>query len=362
MRFLTAFFIFIQLLSVNAWADIYSDAGELMGIKTISDCLDSEAAEVTGEMTLSGDYDTRGALRRVIEKMVSAVKKNVRSELAFFAQIVAIAVLNALVSSLCTGDRIADIADIASCCCAALLLISSSRAVFEETEAALFRLSDYSKATLPTMFLAASASGAVLSAPIKYSAACLGTDVLMTVSNSAILPLIYAYLAISVCNAMFPNPVLRTSSRLTKWCAVTLMTAVTMFFCAYMGFSGLLSGSADAATVKATKTVISTAIPVIGGIISDASATVLAAANVVKYSAGSFALLGVCAMLAAPFAMLSLKKLFLEAASAVAGVAGGRLETLLSGCTGALGMLLGVLGYNTIMVFISFVSAMKAVS
>ena len=47
----------------------------------------------------------------------------------------------------------------------------------------------------------------------------------------------------------------------------------------YLTASGAIAGSADAAAVKAAKMTISRAIPVVGGILSDAAETVLAGAE-----------------------------------------------------------------------------------
>ena len=56
------------------------------------------------------------------------------------------------------------------------------------------------------------------------------------------------------------------------------MTGMTIAFTAYINLTGLISGSADAAAIRTAKTLISTVLPVVGGIASDASSAVLAAA------------------------------------------------------------------------------------
>ena len=49
---------------------------------------------------------------------------------------------------------------------------------------------------------------------------------------------------------------------------------------------------------------------VVGGMVSDASAAVLAAANLIRNCAGVFGLVAVCAICAGPFAVLSVRTLF----------------------------------------------------
>ena len=127
-------------------------------------------------------------------------------------------------------------------------------------------------------------------------------------------------------------------------------------------FSLGLSGTADAAAVKTAKTVISTALPVVGGILSDASASVLSAAGVIRASAGAFSLVAVCALCIAPFARLGVKLIVFKAASAVAEtVPNGRMSALLDDIGTAMGILAGTVGSFAVILFFSFTSAIRAV-
>ena len=141
------------------------------------------------------------------------------------------------------------------------------------------------------------------------------------------------------------------------------MTAMTIAFSAYIGMTGLVAGSIDAAAIKTARTVISTSLPVVGGIISDASGAVLSAASVIKNSAGVFGLIAVCALCAGPFAVLSVRMLVLKAAAAASDmVPNSRLSGLISSVSAAMGLLLGLLGCCGIMLFISITAGIKAVS
>ena len=111
------------------------------------------------------------------------------------------------------------------------------------------------------------------------------------------------------------------------------------------------------------RTVISTVLPVVGGMISDASGAVLAAAGVIRSCAGAFGLITVCVLCAGPFAVLSVKMLILKAAAAVTdSMQSPRLSALFSGVGSAMGLLLGLLGCCGIMLFISMMAGMKAVT
>ena len=185
----------------------------------------------------------------------------------------------------------------------------------------------------------------------------------MSSPQRAVIPLIYAFSPWRFTNAVFSNPILEAMEKLTRWAAKTVLTASTLAFTSYLSLSSLLSTSIDAAAIKATRTVISTGLPVVGGMLADASAAVLSAAGVVRSCTGAFGLVAVCAMCLGPLALLSVKSFLFKAVAAVAeAVQNPRLQKLFSAIGGAVGLLLGLLGCCAIMLFLSFAAAMKAVT
>ena len=88
-------------------------------------------------------------------------------------------------------------------------------------------------------------------------------------------PLIRCYLALALCGCVCENSLVAAVGRLVKFLAVTVMSAVTAGFCLYVGVTGLVAGSTDAAAVKAARTVIAGVLPVVGGILSDSAASLI---------------------------------------------------------------------------------------
>ena len=146
-------------------------------------------------------------------------------------------------------------------------------------------------------------------------------------------------------------------------CRPTMMTALTAVFTAYLGITGAVTGSADAAAVKAAKTVLSASLPVVGGIVSDAASSVVAGAGILRGAAGAFGAIAVCAICAAPVAALGAELLLYKAAAAcAAALPSGRLSELIDGIGDACGMMLGLTGCGAVMLFISVISSARAVT
>ena len=358
MKGLSCFLLLFCLLIVPVYAE---DEG--LDVAVVEDALDQSAREVSGTLTTDGSYDVRGAIGRLMDRTKAELRERAQEEIRELVRIAAIAVVCALGETVCTDGRVAEV--VSMCSCAAVVLTAAgpldSRA--GELTEAIRTLCAYARAALPAVYTASAVSGAVVSAGAKYAAVSLCLSVMMEVLSRVTIPLIYAYLAVCISRCVCQNALLNAASNVIKWGCVTAMTVLTMGVSAYITLTGALTGGADAIAVKGTRTVIASALPVVGGILSDAASVVLASASVIKSSAGVFALIGVCALCLGPFVAIGVKMLLFRLCAALAAaVEGRRLASLLSDLCAALGMMLGVLGAMTIMLFISFMAAIRTVS
>lgn len=114
--------------------------------------------------------------------------------------------------------------------------------------------------------------------------------------------------------------------------------------------------------LKACKTAISTALPVVGGIISDAAGTVVAGAEAMRNTLGVFGMVALLAICVSPFAVMALNYIgYKLTAAAVKSFGCARLGEL-TGCIGsAVGMLLGLVGCCAMILFVSMAVSIKAV-
>ncbi len=332
-------------------------------ISAVTEALPEDAREVGGTLTLDGSYDGTGALRRLWNRVAEKLQAAVQTSLSPARSLLAITLLSLLARAACPDKNMAELIQSGAAAAAALLVLSGVDTLASDAVAALQELSDYSRAALPAVFTAAAATGAVVTASARYAASCLALDVMMTVTSRVTLPLVYAFLAFAVSGGIFPHPVIKAAARLSKKAAALVMTALTTVFTAYIGVTGIVTGSADAAAVKTAKTVLSGALPVVGGILSDAASAVLLAASVIKNSAGAFALIAVCALCAGPFAMLGVRVLLFRLAAAAAEMTeGDRLSSMLNDLASGMLLLLGLVGSFGVMLFFSFFSAIRVMA
>ena len=363
MKRLLIFLLIIPVFIGRAYAEgLDASAMDVFDAKAMERGLSGEEAAISGSVGLER-YDAGAALSRLWRAFADKLRAELQSSLGFAANLLALLFLNAFLCAVCSEEKIRNLIEISAACACAVMLAGGVDTLIAQTSQAMYRLSDYSKAALPVVYTAAAAGGAVSSSAVRYAAATLALDVMMSLAQKAVIPLIYAALALSLTNALFANPVLAAVEKLAFWAARTAMTGSALAFTAYLSMSALISTTVDAAAIKTARSVISGALPVVGGMISDASAAVLSAAAVVRSCTGVFGLVSVCAICAGPFAVLTARNFVFKAVAAAAeSLQSPRLKELFSSIGKAAAMLMGLLGCSTVMLFLAFTTGMKAVT
>ena len=224
------------------------------------------------------------------------------------------------------------------------------------------RMGTFSETLLPVMAVLTAATGGVTGGAVRQGATVLFSQLLITAMDRLLIPMVYAYVAASCAHAAVGNPGLKKLAGLLKGAASFLLTAFLLAFVGYLTASGAIAGTVDASAVKAAKLAISRAIPVVGGILADASETVLAGAGVLKGTVGAVGMLVVLAICLTPFLRLALQYLVYKATAALcATVAQPRLSQLIDAIGGAFGLVLGMTGAAALVLLVSLVSAIMAV-
>ncbi len=225
---------------------------------------------------------------------------------------------------------------------------------------ALSQMDEFSKVLLPTLTAAAAAAGSPTGAAVRQVATMFAADLLLTASDRLLLPMIYGFVALSLVGAVTGNPGLKRVAGLLKWTVVTVLSVLLMAFVGYLLASRAISGTVDAAAVKAARFAISGAVPVVGGILADASEAILAGAGILRSAVGVFGLVAVLAICVTPFLQMGIHYLVYKAAAALASVlADDALAGLIRDMGSAFALLLGLTAAAALLLLCSIVSAIS---
>lgn len=242
------------------------------------------------------------------------------------------------------------------------LLLSGTNSLLKLGATTVQELSEYAKLLLPVMTTAMAAQGGVTTSAALYAGTAAFNGILSALIGNILVPMIYAYLALAAASAALGEEILEKLRDLIKWAYVWILKIILYVFTGYMGITGVVSGTTDAAALKATKLTISSMVPVVGGILSDASETVLVSAGVVKNAAGIYGILAILAVCLGPFLRIGVHYLMVKATGALTSVFGSkRITTLMENFSGAMGMLLAMTGTQCLLLLVSLVCFLREV-
>lgn len=218
-----------------------------------------------------------------------------------------------------------------------------------------------SEALLPTLSAAVSASGGIASASVRQVATVLVCDILISLIENLLLPLLNVLMIIAAADAVLPGEQLGKATALIRKCVTWLLTGTLALFTGYLTISGAAAGAADNLTAKMTRSTISAAVPVVGGIISEATGSVLAGAALLKSSIGILGMLAVLSVCLTPFLALAIQYLLYKIAALFAGVFGNTVTGYIQELSCVFGLLLGMAGSCALVLLISICSSISVV-
>ena len=296
----------------------------------------------------------------VIKSAVAKLQPDIARAGSVCLAVIAAALLSSLLGSFPGMTK--SVTELAVTVMVGCLLLGSANTLISEAADTVRELSDYGKLLLPVMTTAMAAQGGITGSTALYSGTAVFDAVLSALIAAVLIPMIYTYLALSVANGALGQELLKKLRDLAQWLVTWLLKIILYVFTGYMTVTNVISGTADQAAVKAAKLTISGAVPVVGGILSDASEAILVSAGVVKNTVGVYGMIAVISIALGPFLRIGVHYLLLKLTGAVCGVFAGKKTTeLIQDFSGAMGLLLAMTGTVCLLLLISTVCFLKGV-
>lgn len=315
----------------------------------------------SGQAYMPEDTDDFGAgLWQLLAKAIGAVRPDLKEAgrvcLGLMGTVLLISILRSF------SDRVKQTANLAGTAAIAAALLLSTNSMITLGSETVTHMCEYGKLLLPVMTAAMAAQGGTATSAALYSGTALFIALLSNLIAKLLVPMVYLFIGLSAANAATGEGLLKRMRDLLKWVMSWCLKTVLTVFTTYMGLTGVISGTADAAAVKAAKAAISTAVPVVGGILSNATETVLVSAGLVKSAAGIYGIFAVLAIFVEPFLRIGIHYLMLKCTAAVCGIFGcAEMTDLIGDFCDAMGLLLAMTGSVCLLLLISTVCFLKGV-
>lgn len=226
----------------------------------------------------------------------------------------------------------------------------------------LQEICEYGKLLCPVMTTALAAQGGIAVSAALYTGTMFFIALLSNLVSKILVPMVYLYLVFSVANAALENDLLKNIAQIIKKLVNWLLKTVLIVFTTYMSVTGVVSGTTDAAALKTAKLTISSVVPVVGSILSDASESVLISMGLIKNAAGIYGILAVLAIFAGPFIKVGVQYLILKGSALTCSVfRKSQISDLVDDFSAAIGILLAMVATGCTMILISTVCFLKGI-
>ena len=330
----------------------------------LTDALPEAAEDVLEIGDLSGPGGFSQGLAGIAERLAGEVKTVLRQRLRGAASILLVAVACGAVDGFAQGTgKGTAFLPMAGALAVTLLTAGSLEDLIGLGAETIRELNVFSKALLPTLAAATAASGAVTTATFQQVTTVFLVDLLMELIDGLLIPLVYLYIGALAAGACLPENRLGAIAEALKKTVTWILTSSLLLFTVYLSTVRVIAGAADGASVKVAKAAISGAVPVVGGIIAEAAETVLAGAGMLKNTIGVFGMLAILAACAYPFLQLGVQYLLYKLSAFLAAAVGApELCKLIDGLGGAFGLVLGMTGSCALLLLVSVLSSVAAVT
>ncbi len=211
------------------------------------------------------------------EMIINIIKEKINMPVKLLGVIIFMTIITVLVNESGLNSVNGQNADISSMICvisAVVLIIPYISSVYENSEKALEYSGGFISVFVPLFSGIVIACGGITSGGL-YNLAIVGaSELFFQLSKSLLIPILGAMAVLGITGSIFPNNSISSLVGLIKRITVWLITVSMTFFTALTTLKCTVAGKADGIATKTVKFIVSGAVPIVGGAVSDAYSTV----------------------------------------------------------------------------------------
>lgn len=321
-----------------------------------------EAAELVNE-NASDVFGLVDGVARIMKRSAAEIRKYLFSGARAVAVIMIGVVLLGVVESLSDDSRVMKYTTLVGALWVTSVSAGDMTALIGLGQETISALSVLSKCLIPVLAASTAAAGSVTTASVRQAGTVLFSDILLSVIEKFLLPLLYLYIGLSAAACVLDGGAMERIGTLLKKVITWCLSGLLVLFTTYLSLGGAIAGSVDAQALHMTKAAIGTVVPVVGGVLAEAAESLVAGAGILRGMTGIFGVLAVLSLCLVPFLRLGLQYLLYQAAGFVAQTAGpGKLTKLLFMMGDAFSLILAMTAACALVLIISIVSTLTVVT
>lgn len=354
--------LIILSFSVNAYAagesEYYNGQVESSGAEDILSGLDSETKERLGELGIE-DVNFSSLFDVSLSKIFSFVKKaaegKLESPLKSLMKLLSVIILIAVCESFMPDDdKMKNVINMAAVLFSVTVIISPLYDAMESAVSSVGVCADFMKSLIPVLVGIVSASGNPSLAVSLQSCAFAAAEVISALGKNYVVPIVGAVTALDLTGSLMPSMKLSGITELVKKTVIQTLSFTATLYVSFLGIKGALANAADTVASKGIKLVISSAVPIVGGAVSEAYSGIIGSLVLVRSTVGIFGII-VIAVITVPSMLQLLFWIFALKLGAAAGevFSLGGVSSLLKALSCAITLLNVVILFGAVLFIIS---------
>ncbi len=360
----------IMLAAPIAEASVYDGYDELYeesGAAELTDFLPEETAEKLADAGIgsaSEEYMANIDVSAILDSVMEITAEESRQPLKVGVTVIAAILLTALVGGLkdsLADTRAAQAAYVAVAVFAAVSALTPLLSYFDDVIKTIEGANTFERGFIPVFAAVLAASGQTVTASGSAAAILTVSEISSAVLCGTVVPFVRIITAVSGVSAAAPDMSLDTVVAFAEKCVRWILGILATVVVASLTISGMVTAATDTVAGKAVRFVVSGTVPIIGGAVGEALASVKSCVALLKTSVGAFGIIA-CGYIFLPVIIRGvLWRLTLEMCSCVAELfSAGAVAKLLKALSSAVGMLISVCILMVIMLTVSAAAILTA--
>ena len=245
---------------------------------------------------LTGRFDNN----KILKILLKTFNNNLKESLLTISGIVIIVIINSILQSISENlgnESVSKIAFFIQYILIVTLIMKNFSDIITNTKNAILDLSSFSLVLIPLLSTLIVATGNITTSSLIEPILLSLVSFISNFVTSVLIPIILVSTALGIMSKISSQIQIEKLSKFLKKGSVWVLTTVLGIFMGLASLEGGLTSNVDNITKKAGKSIISTAVPVVGGIIGDAIDTIVGYTNIIKNAAGIvgiFVVLSIC--------------------------------------------------------------------
>lgn len=254
------------------------------------------------------------------EKIAGRADISKGSAISLLGTIIVITVLSSVLKN-GGGGLINGSADIYGSVCtvaAAAVISPAIFDVFSSTIETLRQSGSFIAAFIPVFSGITAASGGIAQAGVYDVAVLAASELILQLSGSFLMPLLSSSAILSFTGSIFKSADISSIVQLIKKTVTWCITVSMLLFTGFVTLKCSLAGKADGAATKTARFMISGFVPLVGGAVTDAYASVRSSFDIIRGTVGTAGCLAIVLIMLPPVLQIMIFRLIMWTGAAAA--------------------------------------------